>query len=153
MSEDKLWEDIRDGMATRWHAQRHEDKYSKGIPDVSFGIAKRTDGWVELKFLPRLPTFSDKPWDFRLDHFTPEQRNWAEMRTKHGPGRVFLLCRFGSELTVIWNWSRIRGLLGQATLDTVIRAANAQWWHGAIDCDELTNVLANNRVIQPRYRL
>lgn len=148
-----LWDDIREGMTARWHPQRHEDRFSTGIPDVSYGIQKLTDGWVELKYLRRLPEFSSKPWDFRLDHFTPEQRNWAEMRTRHGTGRVFLLCRFGEELTAIWNWSRIRGLLGQATLDTVIRAANAQWWHSPIDFAELELVLARNRVVEPRYKI
>lgn len=153
MSEDKLWDDTRDGMTGRWHAQRHEDKYSKGIPDVSFGIQKKAEGWIELKFLPRLPNMDGRPWDFKYDHFYPEQRNWAEQRTKHGPGRVFLLCRFGTELTAIWNWNRVRALLGQAPLDTIIKAANAQWWHGQIDFEELEHVLANNRIIQPRYKL
>lgn len=153
MSEAKLWEDIQQGMMTRWHAQRHEDKHSTGIPDVSFGIQKRAEGWIELKFLKRLPDFTGRPWDFKYDHFYPEQRNWAEQRTRHGPGRVFLMCRFGDELTCIWNWSRVRELLGQAPLETVIKAANAQWWHSPIDFAELEHVLANNRIIQPRYRL
>lgn len=153
MSESKLWDDIQSGMVARWHAQRHEDKHSKGIPDVSFGIQKRAEGWIELKFLKRLPIFTNKPWDFSLDHFTPEQRNWAEMRTKHGPGRVFLLCRFGDDLTCVWNWSRVRQLLGNEPLETIIKAANAQWWHSPIDVEELEHVLANNRIIQPRFRL
>lgn len=35
-------------MGRRWLAQRHEDKYSVGIPDVSF-IFDRVSGWLELK--------------------------------------------------------------------------------------------------------
>jgi hypothetical protein len=153
MSEADLWSDIQKGMLTRWHAQRHEDKHSTGIPDVSFGIQKRSDGWIELKFLKRLPDFNGKPWDFKYDHFTPDQRNWLETRTKHGTGRVFLMCRFGPDLTVVWNWNRVRLLLGQAPLETIIKAGNAQWWHSPIDFAELAEVLANNRIIQPRFQL
>jgi hypothetical protein len=153
VSEAKLWEDIQQGMTARWHCQRHEDKYSTGIPDVSFGIQKRSEGWIELKWLNRLPEFNGKPWDFKYDHFTSDQRNWLEMRTRHGGGRVFLLCRFGADLTCVWNWNRVRTLLGAAPLEDIIKAANAQWWHSGIDFEELEHVLANNRIIQPRYRL
>lgn len=151
MSEAKLWEDVRDGMTTRWHAQRHEDKYSKGIPDVSFGIGRKADGWVELKYLPAWPSGS-RPWDFSFDHFTAEQRNWLEMRLRHGTGRVFMLCGFGPQGAAIWNWARLRDKLGLVAFDEILRASNAQWQHG-IDYEELTNVLANNRIIAPRFRL
>lgn len=153
--EQKLWDDVRDSMVGRWHAQRHEDKYSKGIPDVSFGIQKRSEGWIELKVLRALPSAigSDKPWDFSYDHFPGEQRNWLTERSKHGLGRVFLMCRFGDTGTLIWNWSRVNKLLGQAPLDRIIRAASAQWWHSPIDPEELERVLADNRVIEPRYKI
>lgn len=153
MSEAKLWEDVQQGMTARWHAQRHEDKHSTGIPDVSFGIHKKSEGWIELKYLKRLPDFCGKPWDFKYDHFTADQRNWLEQRTRHGMGRVFLMCRFGNELTVIWNWTRVRALLGQEPLEKIIKAASAQWWHGGIDFAELEHVLANNRIIEPRFKL
>jgi hypothetical protein len=152
VSEAKLWDDVRCGMNTRWHAQRHEDKYSTGIPDVSYGIKRLADGWIELKYTPALPTPGDGPWDFSMHHFTPEQRNWLEKRTKHGTGRVFLMARMGP-VTAIWNWNRIRELLGRANFKTIMNASNAQWWHGPIDFEELTSVLANNRTIPPRFKL
>ena len=153
MSEAKLWGDIQSGMVARWHAQRHEDKHSTGIPDVSFGIGRRSEGWVELKYLPEMPNLSsNKPWDFKYDHFTSDQRNWLELRLRHGTGRLFLLCRFGDDLTALWNWERMRLRLGVQPLRDIINAANAQWWHG-VDFGELENVLTNSRVIPPRFKI
>lgn len=153
MSEADLWEETRNGMLTKWHAQRHEDKYSTGIPDVSYGIGKRAEGWIELKYLKRLPEMTEKPWDFKYDHYTSDQRNWMRLRQRHGPGRVFLMCRFGDTLTAIWNIARIQDLLGKAPLETIIKAANAQWWHHDVDYGELAEVLTNNRIIKPRFSL
>lgn len=151
MSEANLWERTRDGMIGRWHAQRHEDKHSKGIPDVSYGIARRGDGWIELKYLDRYPT-KPGPWDFKLDHFTPEQRNWLSSRAKHGTGRVFIMAQFGDRLTAIWQWAKLEPLLGRASFADIEKAASALWWHGPVDFAELTTVLADNRVIPCRYR-
>lgn len=152
MSEDALWDRIRDGMATRWHAQRHEDKYSTGIPDVSYGIERIGDGWIELKFLDRYPKYPNKPWDFALDHFTPQQRNWLEMRHRHGTGRVFVMAQFGDTLTAIWAWSSLRSLLGVRSFIDIERAASALWWSPRIDYSELAIVLASNRKIPTRYK-
>jgi len=154
--EQQLWDDIRGAMVGRWHAQRHEDRYSTGIPDVSFGIGRRSDGWVELKYLPKWPASRmacNKPWDFSYDHFTAEQRNWMSLRARHGTGRVFLICRFGDTCTLVWNWARIEKLLGVAPLDKVVKAASAQWWHAPIDPEELEQVLSGNRIIPPRFRI
>lgn len=153
MSESLLWDRIRDGMSSRWHAQRHEDKYSTGIPDVSYGIGRRGEGWIELKFLKTYPrTGEDQPWDFKLDHFTPEQRNWLTQRSKHGTGRVFLLCQFGDTVTGIWQWPKLREVLGKQPLHEIEKAASALWWHCPIDFTELSSVLADNRKIPCRYR-
>lgn len=153
MSEEKLWDDLRDGMSARWHHQRHEDKYSKGIPDVSYGIAGLADGWIELKYVEKFPANPGKEgWDFGYRHFTADQRNWLTLRRKYGQGRVFLMCRFGDKVTAIWDWRKLAPLLGRASLNEILAAASAQWWHGPIDCTELEQVLASNRVIKPRFR-
>lgn len=151
--EQKLWDDVRVCMTGRWHAQRHEDRYSTGIPDVSYGIGRKADGWIELKVIKRMPAFCDKPWDFSYDHFTADQRNWLDLRHKHGTGRVFLMCRFAEAGTVAWKWDRVRPLLGTQPLERIIRAANAQWWHSPIDPSELEQVLTSSRVIPPRFSI
>lgn len=152
MSEALLWDRVSAGMTTRWHAQRHEDKYSKGIADVSYGIARRGDGWIELKFKKRYPADPAAPFDFTLDHFPAEQRNWLSQRAKFGTGRVFLMCQFGDTLTAIWHWPKLQPLLGKASMEEIEKAASALWWFTPIDFEELTSVLADNRKIPCRYR-
>jgi len=152
VSEADLWDRTRDGMGPRWHAQRHEDKHSKGIPDVSYGIARRAEGWIELKFLKRYPIKVEEPFDFKLDHFIPEQRNWLTLRRRHGLGRVFLMCQFGDTLTAIWDWRNLEPLLGKAPIGKIEQAASGLWWHGPVDYEELSSILADNRKIPCRYK-
>jgi hypothetical protein len=153
VSEHHLWDRLRDGMATRWHAQRHEDKHSKGIPDVSYGIGRRGDGWIELKYLKQYPRDDhEAAWDLKLDHFTVEQRNWLSQRAKHGTGRVFVMCQFGNTMTGIWQWNKLAPLLGKKSLYEIEKAASGIWWHGPINFAELTLILGENRVIPCRYR-
>ncbi|MBT9158767.1 MAG: hypothetical protein DDT26_00014 [Dehalococcoidia bacterium] len=142
--EQKLWDDIRDAMVGRWHAQRHEDRYAQGVPDVSFGLGRTTEGWIELKCLGSWPGFHRPgPWNFANHHLTPEQRNWMDQRIKHGLGRVFLVCRFGDEATLIWRWAALAPLLGVGTIQEIAAAASAQWWHGPIDGEDLFKVIKN----------
>lgn len=110
MSEAQLWDKVRNAMGGRWHAQRHEDKHSKGIADVSYGVAG-ADGWIELKVVERFETNPDGMWDFSLHKFPPEQRNWLRQRAKFGSGRVFLMSSFGDKLILMWRWSDLQPLL------------------------------------------
>lgn len=77
MSENSMWRHVRDGMRGLWTVQRHEDKMSKGIADVSFAIGQ-VNGWLELKYLPHWPKKADNV--VQIPHFTNEQRVWLSER-------------------------------------------------------------------------
>ena len=80
-----------------FHMQKHEDRHTKGIPDVSFGKATN-NGWIEAKV-------HTKDWlqgeVLKLDHpVTPEQKNWISKRGKKG-GRCWVAIKTRSQLFLI----------------------------------------------------
>jgi len=89
--EDTLWAYLRTGLRGRWHAQRHEDKLTKGIPDISYAM-QNVDGWIELKALDDWPKYGDTPVRLNL---TPDQANWLRDRCAMGNGEVWILLRVG----------------------------------------------------------
>jgi len=108
VSETALWNKLNKGMGKRWFAQRHEDKFSAGIPDVSYVYGGQT-GWIELKYMEKEPVCDTPNWDIR--NFRPAQRVWMDQQLKYGNRRVFIICQFGSRLVLIWRWSVIRKYL------------------------------------------
>ena len=76
MSEKALWKAVRTGMKGRWHATRHEDKLTLGIPDVSYGM-NGVAGWIELKFVSKPPA---RGGAVAVPHFSKEQRRWMLSR-------------------------------------------------------------------------
>jgi hypothetical protein len=62
-----------------------------GTPDVNC-----IRGWIELKYLPAWPKLPETP--IKIDHFTPQQRNFLRRRWKAGGG-AWLLLRVGSRGT------------------------------------------------------
>lgn len=67
-----------------------ENRVGPGTPDVNC-----TRGWIELKWLKRWPSNAEKS-AVKLDHFTPQQRNWLRRRWVRG-GNSFLLLQAGRE--------------------------------------------------------
>lgn len=98
--EQKMWVYLASVMQGAWDAQRHEDKYSDSIPDVSFALhgAKihGAEGWIELKTIKTLPKKYNTP--VRIPHLTPGQVNWLERRGIAGNGKVYLLLAVGVEM-------------------------------------------------------
>ncbi len=87
-----MWQNLRDWIGGLWDAQRHEEKFASGIPDVSFGAAG-VGGWIELKVLPKWPAL-DKP--VKIEHLTPQQKNWLWLRG-NAAGRCWLLLKIQKE--------------------------------------------------------
>lgn len=80
-------------MGTRWDVQSHEDRYSCGIPDLSFGVGG-TNGWIELKQIECWPVKAAtlvKP-----KKYTPEQVNWLLRRSKKG-GSCYVMVKVGRD--------------------------------------------------------
>ena len=102
-SEANLWKWLRDGMGSRWHAQRHEDKYSSGIPDVSYAI-DGADGWLELKYLPAWPKRQETPVKIGLSEI---QRHWLTCRGRAGAGRCFVLAKIGRGDVLLFRWDAL----------------------------------------------
>lgn len=76
-------------MGSRWDVQSHEDRFSLGIPDLSYGIGC-VNGWIELKQIDKWPVKEEtlvKP-----KKFTPQQVSWLKKRNKKG-GHCFVFIR------------------------------------------------------------
>jgi hypothetical protein len=133
MSEHRLWEYLRDGMGGAWAAQRHEDKLSTGIPDVSYSISRH--GWIELKYISTKPSKSTSI--LRIPHYTEDQRNWL---TSHGSraGLCFLLLQV-EKTYMVFDWTKAWRV---ATLPYADHEAMATaMWKGKIDWGQLRRIL------------
>lgn len=84
-----------------WHLQRHEDKLSTGIADVSYA-GEGMDGWMELKVC------KSGPW---LKGLKAHQKAWLTKRGKAGSGRVFVVVwvKNTKENTLaMYRWDRLK---------------------------------------------
>ena len=89
LPEQRVWDSLRRHMPEDFLPQRHEDKYSPGIPDLSF-VWRGVQGWIELKAArPQLL-------------MRPEQVRWMLRRSREGVPCI-LLARYGRE-----DWAGIR---------------------------------------------
>ena len=85
----QIWDYLKNGMGNRWHASRHEDMASVGIPDMSYGIGG-ISGWIEFKSLEKWPIRkSIKIRDLKI-----HQVRWMQKRSNYG-GPCHLLVSVG----------------------------------------------------------
>ena len=109
-----MWVNVRKKMLPKYwsEATRHEDKYQKGIADLSFvqrppcsdfdsHIVKVWDGkndgrgihgFIELKHKGMAPI--RQTTICRIEHYTDDQRNWLKAKGEAG-GMTFLLLQLG----------------------------------------------------------
>lgn len=85
-AERNLWKYLNNKMGVSWDAQRHEDKFTTGIPDVSYAI-DGVSGWIELKCLEAWPLNNIA---VKVPHFSPDQKLWLFMRGRYGHAFFFL---------------------------------------------------------------
>lgn len=83
--EQLVWLGLDREFGNDWIAQRHEDKYSVGIPDVSFVYGVH-GGWIELKAAAAGERLKIRP----------EQINWMARRVTRGQPCI-LLARRGTD--------------------------------------------------------
>lgn len=131
MSEHRLWLYLRTGMGSRWEVQRHEDRLSTGIPDLSYSMA--VNGWIELKYLPKIPK-----GQLTIRHYTVDQRNWLIRHGKRS-GLCFLLLQIDREY-MIFDWTKV-ARVGQATFEEH-REFAVKTWTGKINWSELGAILS-----------
>lgn len=128
--EQRLWGIIKNGMSGEWHAQRHEDKYCVGIPDVSYGL-RGVHGWLELKYLARWPQKATTT--VKLDHFTKQQRLWLRTRGRMA-GSCFLFLQVESDFALV-PWNHITMNDESSKQDYMLQARG--FWKGQINFQKL----------------
>lgn len=94
--ENRLKKHLMAVMGTRWDAQSHEDRYSVGIPDLSYG-ARGVNGWIELKRVLKWPKMPETP--VKIDHLTANQVNWLKKRGRRA-GHCYILIQVDAEYFV-----------------------------------------------------
>lgn len=142
--EGRFWQTLRGRLQGSWHAQRLEDAYSAGIPDVSWA-ARGVEGFIELKALNAWP-----PRRLNLAstcHLSSEQVGWLESRGEAGSGRCFVFLRAGRR-HVLWHWPVARRLLESLPADEALGLAFEDpvlgiraVWDGPVPVEEFLAVL------------
>lgn len=139
MSESAFWNTLRDGMKGKWLAQRHEDAFSEGIPDVSFDMPGiRGSGWIELKYLETFP--KREKTIVRIPHYTNMQRLWIKYHGRINC-RTFLFVQVGREY-FLFDWHTASDYVGRSYRQLDFRA-EAFYWKNHIDFDKLKKILKN----------
>lgn len=124
MTERALWRSLRRGMGRRWHATRHEDVATPGIPDVSYSC-QGYSGWIELKVCVMLGDAMVHP-RVRATRFTFAQRRFLRDRGAQGADTWLLIAVENADAFLIrGHWaSRIEWPVAVADLR---RMATATW--------------------------
>ena len=125
-------------MGTSWDAQSHEDKYSSGIPDLSYGSCG-VNGWIELKHI--------KGWKgngpVKPDKYTSIQVNWLNKRNKKG-GFCFVMVKIGTEYFLL-RASAAGKVKGGMTKEQYL-ANSIGYWSMSIDPAELLTLITQEDI-------
>ncbi len=114
-----MWDAIRPQMVG-WHAVRIESRVTgSGTPDVNYN-----HGWIELKYKAAWPKREATP--LRIEHYTREQRAWAQQRTAAG-GRVFLLLKVGEHEWLLFRGATAAEYVGTSPRVELYRTSLARW--------------------------
>lgn len=104
-NEDEFRDALQGAMeAHGFGVQRHEDKLYNFIPDLSFGVARHYDGWIEVKWKNEMPPKLDA-----IDHWTRGQERWLESRGAKGSGNCFLVVGTPGVIC-LWGWDRLSAI-------------------------------------------
>lgn len=129
-------------MGRQWDAQSHEDMYSDGIADLSFGM-EGINGWIELKHIPKWPMKENtlvKP-----KHYTAIQVNWLISRWKKG-GNCFVFVKVGKDEYFLFH-----ALIARSIRHGMTRFAYEQrcimYWRGSVNAKELKDRLLFGAVL------
>jgi len=128
--EKRFWTWLDGATTGLWDVQRHEDKYSVGIPDLSYG-ANGVNGWIELKAYDEWPTGT-------ISHYTPKQAAWLTNRGMMG-GHCYILVRIGSTI-LLYDWKVAYRLLHAKGEYELCRCAD-KMWESAFDRKEFIRLI------------
>lgn len=108
-----------------------ENPAQPGTPDVNY-----VEGWIELKKLNAWPR--DGEAVVRVEHFTPQQRNWLKLRRMRG-GRAWLLLQVKDEW-LLFDGRVAADNLGRVNRQDLERLA-ARHWRTGLRAEELRGML------------
>ena len=124
-------------MGTRWDVQSHEDRYSSGIPDLSYG-ARGVNGWIELKHI--------KCWKGKTpvkpDKYTSIQVNWINKRDKKA-GHCFVAVKVADDYFLLLAEEAKKIKTGM-TKDQY-KSSCVKHWHKSVLADELLSLITSGR--------
>ncbi len=126
-----FWKWLDSATTGLWHCQRHEDKYSVGIPDISYG-AGGVNGWIELKAYDKWPVKT-------LSHFTSKQANWLTNRGERG-GHCFIIIRIKSTI-LMFDWKSAYDLRHKLCDERIMRSMAIVVWDSAFDRKEFSDII------------
>lgn len=120
--ESAMWNSLKNSIGKYWDATRHEDKLSRGVPDVSFGT-RGLSGWIELKALLNWPKRPETV--VSLPHYTAQQRLWLWNRGKHC-NTIWLLVRVGN-LWLLFDHVVAQNVGKNLNKDEMLRLCQKVW--------------------------
>lgn len=109
-TEDNLRTQLIRRLGIGWHFQRHEDRISTGIADLSYA-SEGVDGWIELKVCKNGPP---------LKNLKAHQKGWLTRRGSLGRGRVFVIVWVRDKMSdrlVCYRWSDLKGGVPSNTVE------------------------------------
>jgi len=128
-----FWSWLSANMSAYWVVQRHEDKISVGIPDLSYAI-NGVDGWIELKAYNKWPT--DK-----LPHYTAKQKNWLIERGTAGNGNCFILIKI-KKTVMLFSWLVADNLFKGPCHETNLRWLAQKTWDNGFKISEFVRLIS-----------
>lgn len=122
-------------MGTLWDVQSHEDKYSPGIPDLSYGV-DQTNGWIELKYINEWKPNGNP---VKPDHYTAIQVNWLNRRGKKG-GNCFIMVHIAAD-TFLLSFEHAKRVRAGMNREQYRKYAIGHW-AGPVQSWELKDLLS-----------
>ena len=122
-------------IGTRWDVQSHEDKFSSGIPDLSFG-AEGVNGWIELKQIERLSA------TLKPKKYTPTQVSWIRRRGKKG-GHCFVFVKVVDDY-YLFDWQEARRIRHGMSQSEYLSYCVRHWT--SIEPDEFIEAITAHQV-------
>jgi len=137
--ENAFWQLIHRNMKSKWHASRHEDYMTAGVPDVSFGLNNKC-GWIELKV-----SYITKREKKTPVHITTLQKHWLFQRGQKG-GNCWVFIRIrGNDIPDVFclvKWDNVGELDKYIKFVDLVKISSG-YWEKKVNWDEFYILLSN----------
>lgn len=137
MSENALWNTVRNNMKKYWIPQRIENLAEAGIPDVYYTMKlDGSGGWIELKHVPSWP--KRETTALKIKHFTKEQMAWIRKHGRAG-ARVFVLLQVERDYFLL-KWDEALNI-GKWKKSEYLKISKFRRWKNRIDYKEFRFII------------